>query len=119
MKALICFHDHGDWWFSKSLRWGFRHVFVVVWDERGYWVRLDGMKGVPKATVEAGDDDLAGYYRREHGFTVIEVQIERRERLPFLMVGTCVGMAKAFLGIRAPWVITPYQFYRYLRSSYG
>jgi hypothetical protein len=34
-------------------------------------------------------------------------------RVP-LMVTTCVGVVKAVLGIRAPWIITPLQLYRYL-----
>lgn len=80
----------------------------------GYWVRLDGMKGLPLLQV-VGGDDLAGHYRREHGFTVIERDIERQPRPMFFMFASCVGVVKAALGIRAPWVITPHQLYRYLR----
>ena len=118
MKALVCFHDHGAYWFSKYLKWGFRHAFVCVLDQRGYWIRIDGMKGMPSFEVMAGEGaDLAGYLRREHGFTVIEVEVERLPRQPFPMLGSCVGLVKAVLSIRAPWVLTPYQLYRYLRRD--
>ena len=116
MRTLVVFHDHGAFWFSKYLRWGFRHVFICVLDDAGYWIRLDGMKGLPSIEVAAGEKfDLASYYRRENGFTVLIIDADRAPRPPFLMAGTCVGLVKAMLGIRAAWVLTPYQLYRYLK----
>lgn len=115
--ALVVFHDHGAFWFSKRLRWGFRHVFVVI-RSNGYWVMLDGRDGVPVLQVVAGADyDLAGFYRREHGFTVLQVAAPRLRPHSPLMLGTCVGAVKRMLGLRAPWVLTPYQLFRYLKST--
>lgn len=61
----------------------------------------------------AGEDyDLADFYREE-GYTVISVNADRAP-LSRPVAATCVGMAKAVLGIRAFWVTTPYQLYRYI-----
>lgn len=35
-----------------------------------------------------------------------------------LMPATCVSIVKACLGIRAWWVLTPYQLYKYLKKRY-
>ena len=119
MDALVVFHDHGHGMFRNYLRWGFRHVFVVVL-RKGYWVMLDGQAGVPLLGVEAGEDyDLAGYYRRKHGFTVLGVVAPKLPpRSPF-MLGTCVGAVKRVLGVRAAWVLTPHQLYRYLKRRFN
>ncbi|NKB59010.1 MAG: hypothetical protein GKS00_22005 [Alphaproteobacteria bacterium] len=115
MDALVAFHDHGAFWFSRHLRWGFRHVFVVTLND-GYWVMLDGRDGVPVLEVVAGVDfDLAAFYRKEHGFTVLRVTAPGLPPCSPVMLGTCVGAVKRVLGLRAPWVLTPYQLYRYLK----
>lgn len=113
-NSLVVFHDHGYGLFRRFLRRGFRHVFVAV-RRKGYWIVLDGLSGLPVLDVAAGaDDDLAGFYRREHGFTVVVLDAPRLcPRAPF-MLATCVGSAKRLLGLRAPCVVTPYQLYRYL-----
>lgn len=116
MKTLVCWHDHAAQRYGQYLRSGFRHVFIVVLDNRGYWVGVDGMDGCPEAGVVAGCDyDLIDYYRRERGFMVMQIDADRAPRGPFMMAGTCVGLVKAWLGVRAFWVITPYQLYRYLK----
>lgn len=115
MKTLVCWHDHGAYWFSRYLRKQFRHVFIVVLDRRDYWIGIDGMDGLPQTNVVAGVDfDLLGHYR-EQGFTVLEINADRAPRPLFLMAGTCTGLVKVMLGVRAPWIFTPYQLHRYLK----
>ena len=116
MDALVVFHDHGYGRLRRFLRWGFRHVFIVVLRE-GYWIALDGRAGLPELRVVAGADfDLAGHYRRQHGFTVLPVRAPRLMPRSPVMLGTCVGAVKRVLGLRAPWIVTPYQLYRHLAS---
>lgn len=113
--ALAVFHDHGYGPLRHLLRRGFRHVFVAV-RRKGYWIVLDGCAGLPVLEVVAGaDDDLAGFYRRTHGFTVIALDAPREFPRAPVMLATCVGAAKRVLGLRAPWVVTPYQLYCHLR----
>lgn len=113
--ALVVFHDHGHGPFCRVLRWGFRHVFVAVLRD-GYWIALDGRAGLPDLQVVAGTDfDLAGHYRRRHGFIVLALRAPGKAPRTPVMLGTCVGAAKRVLGLRAPWVVTPYQLYRHLK----
>jgi hypothetical protein len=114
-NALVVFHEHGHGLFCRWLRWGFRHVFVVVKCE-GYWIALDGRAGLPELQVVAGADfDLIAHYRCQHGFTVLGLTAPRhRSRVPVLLA-TCVGATKRILGLRAFWILTPHQLYRYLK----
>lgn len=115
MKALAIFHDYGHGRFRKWLRWGFRHVFVAIL-HKGYWIVVDGRAGVPVVEVVAGADfDLAGFYRRQRGFTVIGLTAPRQQPFSPVMLGTCVGAVKRVLGIRRFWLLTPYQLYRHLK----
>ncbi len=115
MKSLVVFHDYGHGVFRHWLRWGFRHVFVAVL-HKGYWIVLDGRGGVPVLEVVAGADyDLAEFYRRVHGFTVLGLTAPRQQPRSPLMLGTCVGAAKRILGVHKYWIVTPYQLFRYLK----
>lgn len=112
LRTVVVFHNHGDFWFSRFLQPGFRHVFICVRDG-GQWIRIDGMRGLPEVAVLT-DFDI---YCSEPGFEVLEVNAYRAERPLFLMAGTCVGLVKAVLGVRAFNVLTPYQLYKYLKRS--
>lgn len=102
----------------KCLRWlraGFRHCFVVV-RSGGHWVACDPLchrtllvvlPPVPRA-------DLMRLYRRR-GYHVLATTTMIPPRVvapvrPF----TCVEAVKRILGLRAPWVFTPWQLYCHL-----
>lgn len=125
MRTLAVFHSkQSRHWANRWLKRGFWHVFVCVCDgpaiepklgrPSGYWVRLDAQDGAPAVEVVAPSNfDLAGFYR-ENGLTVVEVETPARPPLWPLMAANCVGMAKLVLGIRAPWVVTPYGLFQHL-----
>ena len=116
MNALAVFHDHGHHILAPLLKSGFRHVFVALLNGN-FWIRVDGMSGVPVAEVVAGADyDLAKFYRDE-GFTVSEVKVGNNPPRSPLINANCVGISKGFLGIRKPLIVTPHGLYRYLRSE--
>lgn len=112
MRAILVFHGDGNGCFSCFLKPGFRHCFVCVHDVNNIWVRIDGQAGVPEIRTEAAAcTDLAAHFRAL-GYSVVELNrvAPQRPRGP-LMLGTCVGAAKRVLGIRAPFVLTPWQLY--------
>lgn len=116
MQALVVFHGIGAHPLAWLLRPGFRHVFCAISDGR-YWIVIDGKMGVPAINVAAAASyDLAAFYR-EQGFAVIEVEQGRVPPAGPFVVANCVGMVKAALAIRAPFVITPYGLYRRLVRS--
>ena len=109
----MVFHDHGSHVFSRWLRKGFRHVFVAVRVGK-YWIRVDGMAGVPAVAVVApAEYDLATFYRAE-GYTVVSCR--RGSETPWLgwVFANCVGQAKMVLGLRAPLAWTPWALHRRL-----
>jgi len=113
LRALVVFHDYGSHWASRFLRPGFRHVFAAVADHE-HWIMVDPRDGVPVIEVLApASYDLAAYYR-EAGFTVVERNDPGQPpRVPVLL-SNCVGAIKALIGLRAPFVFTPYRLYRRL-----
>ena len=116
MRALVVFHDHGCHILDPLLKRGFRHVFVALQNGQ-YWIRVDGMAAVPVVEVVAGADyDLATFYRAE-GYTVVEVKVGDKSARGPLVNANCVGLSKGFLGIRQPFIITPYGLYRHLRNA--
>jgi len=122
VKALTVFHGEGtNRLASRWLKPGFRHVFVAVCLEdpaapaHSCWLRLDWQTGEVAVELVAGATfDLAGHYR-DAGFTVVETETRDGEQgwCP-LDVISCVGLAKMILGIRAPFVLTPFSLFRWL-----
>lgn len=113
MRAIAVFHDHGGGRMRPFLRPGFRHCFCAV-RSGGYWIAIDGRKGVPAIEVIAGATyDLAAFYRGQ-GYAVAEVAAAPQPpRQPVAFV-TCVGVAKRVLGVRAPLALTPYRLWKHL-----
>jgi len=115
LNALVVFGTDGNAWWSRLCRRDFSHCFIVVDDGR-YWIALDGDRGRARLKVVAGSDyDLAAFYR-EQGLTVVETMVPDGPPFWPLILATCVGIIKRLLVIRAPWVLTPYQLYRYLNK---
>lgn len=116
MKVLVVFHDHGTGFLSRFLKPGFRHCFVVV-RKGDYWIVVDGGVGVPQIEVVGPADFDFATYCRDQGFTVMETEQRNTvPRSPFALAN-CVGFTKGILCIRAPFAITPYRLYKYLRSG--
>ena len=96
MRACVLFVD-SDWWPLRALKPGFRHCAVVVngvmFDHMSHWLK-----------VSACDVELP----------CVHVDVERA--LPPHRSLTCVGFAKCMLGIRAWWVLTPWQLCRHLEG---
>ncbi len=112
--ALVVFHHHGAGLSSRWLHKYCKHVFVALASDQ-HWITIDGRAGQPVFEVVARRDfDLADFYRRQ-GLVVVETMRRpgRRCAWPW-MAATCVGATKRILGLRAPWVLTPYQLLKYL-----
>ena len=111
---MVVFHDKECYhWANRLLKPGFWHVFAILRDDN-YWIRLDARDGVPVVEVTASKDfDLADYLKRD-GFTVVELDFQPTP-LPRVMIGNCVGVVKAILGISNPLIFTPWQLFKHLR----
>lgn len=116
--ALVVFHGFGQGALARLFgRAGYRHCFICF-KSQGAWLRLDFLGGRPILELVCADAfDLAAFYR-EAGLNVVETH--RRAAGPPvwpLMLATCVGAAKQILGLRVPFVLTPYQLKRHLEKE--
>lgn len=117
-QALVVFSDAVGLWWLRLLRPGFRHCFVAL-SYADCWVVVDPMSHYTAVAhfPLSQEFDLAAWYR-QHGLTV--VRIENRspsKRVILLMPHSCVECVKRILGIRAAWVLTPWQLYRYVNKT--
>jgi hypothetical protein len=99
----------------KFLKPGFEHVEVWRCD-RGIWLRLDPAWELIESGAyeqppwELFDPALAPTYLRVNRWVP-----KGKLREPFFFgPWTCVEIAKAFIGLRAPFVRTPWQLYKRL-----
>ncbi|MBI2240414.1 MAG: hypothetical protein HYU59_06370 [Magnetospirillum gryphiswaldense] len=112
-KALVCFSGVASLWWLRLLRPGFRHCFVAV-RQGPFWVVTDPLSHRTAVWIEAVDD-LAGFYRR-HQLVVVATRLVDPPKRPVpWRPYTCVEAVKRILGLRAPWVLTPWQLYRHLQ----
>ena len=114
-RALVVFVGRADVGWLRWLRPGFRHCFVAL-DDGAAWLTVDPLlhRLEVRATGLPCSFDLASEYRRMD-LAVLEMAPHPvpLRRAP-LGLFTCVETAKRLLGIRAPWVITPWQLYRFI-----
>ncbi len=116
MRALVVFTESSVHPLSFLLKAGFEHCFVVVLSN-GNWIRLDGTTGIPEIDYLIGEDfDLAGYFE-DQGYRVIETEQNIVPTRTPVILNNCTGLVKAILCIRAPFVITPWRLYLYLRRN--
>jgi hypothetical protein len=110
---MVVFVDHVDCPWLRVLRRGFRHCFVVLRAEP-LWLACEALKD--RIELHALDlppaFDLARFYV-DQGHRVL---LGRRpaplpRRAAALAPLTCVTVVKRLLGIRAPWVWSPWQLH--------
>ena len=117
-RALVVFAGHADLWWLRLLKPGFRHCFVALGDGR-IWVSIEPLSHCTEVVVTPvhGPFDLAAHYRAQ-GLTVVETVVRNVPSTPMpWRPFTCVEGVKRVLGLRAPWVWTPWDLYRCLTEE--
>ena len=114
VKALAVFGPDGDHPLKLFLKDGFAHVFVVV-QSNNSWVRVDSQAGKVAIDIVCASSYSLGDFYRDEGLYVVETTQRYRPSFWPLETANCVGLSKTILGIRAPFVLTPWQLYRHLR----
>jgi hypothetical protein len=118
----VVFTDAGrpQWW-DRWLMPGFQHVYVLVWDG-ACWLLVDPQLSHVRVTIlDQFEPEPPTVWLRVPGATIIEARpevVEGRVRHPWIFgLLTCVEGVKAVLGIRRPWILTPWQLARHLRRQ--
>ncbi|MDG4574803.1 MAG: hypothetical protein P9C36_05865 [Defluviicoccus sp.] len=113
--ALVVFTGMTGIRWLKALRAGFRHCFVVVFQGDTAIVCDPLSNQMLLGSVRPATPAVVADWYCERGFTVVATEIrEAPRRGARLRPLTCVEIVKRVLGIRAPFVLTPWQLYRHL-----
>lgn len=115
VAALVVFTGMTGIRWLKPLRAGFRHCFVVVFQGDTAIVCDPLSNQMLLGSVRPATPLVVTDWYRERGFTVVATRITEVPRCGALLRPlTCVEIVKRVLGIRAPFVLTPWQLYRHL-----
>lgn len=110
VEYYVVFCDSDIKWL-KCLKPGFRHCFIMRLEYGQLWTVINhGMKGLEVQTYLREDYESPEDYARK-GSTVLKVDKEEQPGRGWL---DCVSVTKSVLGIKKPFIITPYQLYRWL-----
>ena len=112
-------------WWGKILKRGFDHCWAIRWTGHSWLVYHPAYGAVDVYSL-----DNLGYKESNNlpeivqytGYTAIlyvKIHCDRgRLRVPWIYVpATCVEAVKYLLGLRAFWINTPYQLYKYLSKK--
>ena len=128
MYYFVCFKNHGSprWW-NYFLHPQALHVFALKWTGV-YWVMVHPRIAYLEVQVLYEyelEEDIVRIVENMEIVGLCKVNFDHldtdRIRLPWVFgPWTCVEQIKALVGIRAPWVLTPRQLWKYLRGlNYG
>jgi len=94
---------------------GFRHCCAFKFD--GFnWLLVDPLGQCLDINIMpyTSEDDVP-YIFRQAGWTVIRYKKTIKPQFIFRGVLTCVTVCKQLLGIKACWVVTPWQLHNYIK----
>ena len=116
--ALVIFVNHAECRWLRGLRPGFRHCFVALRDG-AIWLSCDPLKDRIELSLlpVPPEFDLASFYAKRGHTVLLGATKPNLARRPLAIAPlTCVAIAKRLLGVRAPWVFTPWQLCRHLQG---
>ena len=123
--TFICYEEPADlsWW-QRFIKKGFRHCFIIHWNG-AYWMRIEKLKGYhePEALLfldsyGLGNENIKPYFESK-GYTCQNVELTERvdnKLRAIFALDSCVEYCKCFIGIKAPFAITPYQLYKLIEK---
>jgi hypothetical protein len=110
-KVYVIFEDDQQRWWSKFLKKGIRHCYIVKPTPNSFIIYGKSVKNVDLFTVIDQKSIIEGKY-------IMKSYIPRECRRSLFMLNTCVGHTKQILGINNPFILTPYQLLKHLRSHH-
>ena len=117
-KAWVLFTNDTDIGWLKFLKRGFRHCFVLLHDGK-HWIAMDPLSNVMEVSIPdiPSSFDLPRWFQTQ-GYTVQRYNIQAYDKAMLPSVMSCVDVVKRVLGIHAPFILTPWQLYKYLCNTY-
>jgi len=114
-EILVVFSDHTDLWWLKHLRRGFRHCFILI-RFADIWICLDALAHKTELMrIDIPDTVHLMKWLENQGETVVRYKIQPSLKKPlYPSLFTCVEAVKRTLGLRKPFILTPWQLYKFL-----
>lgn len=109
---------------AKILHRDFAHVFALKWagdqwlmvHPRIGYLEVQALPYYDERDIDQIVEEMEIDYTYKVGFEKLD---KNRYRTPWLLgVWSCTEVIKALLGIRALWVFTPKQLYKYLKQRH-
>ena len=110
-KLYICFTDDDGHWYSKYLKDGIRHCFVIKAYRQHFIIYSRNTKRVELYTLQSIKDII--------GSGLVISCDENAGTKSLFMLNTCTGHVKQMLGINKPFIWTPWQLLKYVRRTHG
>lgn len=112
--VIVCFEDtrnFGTWKLFTWKRPKFGHVYVVQYDpSTDVWIKLECASERLKVDVYRGEDANPLINHIQNNCICLDVKPAIcRTQLPRWLY--CVTMVKHFVGVKNPFIFTPYQLY--------
>lgn len=111
--------DGSQPWYLRVLNPRWRHCLVLRHQADNQVLIAEHLGSLMR--IEAQPRSLGDAVRDlQHRHAALVLLVEAHHGKPRAMMRgpmTCVEFVKAILGIRRPWIVTPHQLYRYLRST--
>lgn len=118
-EIFVVFTDQTDLWWLKFLRRGFRHCFIIM-RFADIWISVDALAHKTEIMrIDLPDGFNLPQWLEAQGDSVIQHHIQPPKLKPLWpAIFSCVETVKRSLGLRRPFIFTPWQLYQFLKKSY-
>lgn len=115
--AVVAFSGKAELWWLRGLKPGFRHCLVALAQPGGGWILLDPLAHATRLLHLPSLGDPVDWFLA-HGLLPVPVRpVPPMPRAAPWAPFTCVEAVKRTLGIRARFVLTPWQLFRHLTRA--
>lgn len=117
-EILVVFSDQTDLWWLKILRRGFRHCFILM-RFADVWISIDALAHKTEIMrIDIPDSFYLKQWLENQGETVVFVPLSRAKIKPLWpSIFSCVESVKRIMGIRKPFIMTPWQLYKFINHQ--
>lgn len=115
-EILVVFTDQTDLWWLTFLRRGFRHCFIIM-RFADVWISVDALAHKTEIMrIELPDGFQLARWLESQGDTAVPCPLPTPQLKPLWpSIFSCVEAVKRTLGLRKPFIFTPWQLYRFLK----
>jgi len=117
-EIFVVFTDQTDLWWLKFLRRGFRHCFIIL-RFADIWISMDALAHKTEVMrIDLPDGfNLPKWLESQGDLVVICPKHPAKPQALWPSIFSCVEAVKRVLGLREAFILTPWQLYKFLKTS--